>query len=63
MLKIFEYLRFLNIISIRKPSETKIEHYLALCIVPNDQILLANFDEQTTILCSHKLDMMQSQIQ
>ncbi len=63
MLKIFEYLQFLNIIWIRKPLETKIEHYLTLCIIPNDQILLANFDEQTAILCSHNLDLMQSQIQ
>jgi hypothetical protein len=58
MLKIFEYLQVLNIILIKIPLETKIEHYLAPCIIPNDQNLLTNFNEQTTILCSHKIDLI-----
>jgi hypothetical protein len=58
MLKIFEYLQFLNIIWIKKPSKTKIEHYLTPCIIPNDQILLNNLDEQTMILCSHKINLI-----
>jgi len=51
-----KYLEFLNIIQTKNPSKIEIEHYLAPCIIPNDLILLT-LDEQTMVLCSHKIDM------
>lgn len=50
------YLKFLNIIRDRKPTQEEIELYLKDCVFNEDQIKGA-LDENITILCTHRRDV------
>ena len=53
------YLQFLNIIRKRVPSELEIEAALAECFVTEERLQdHIEFHENTTILCSHREDVM-----
>ena len=51
------YLQFLNIIRDRKPIESEIEATLSTCFV-NELELTGHIHADTTILCSHRQDVM-----
>jgi ATP-dependent exoDNAse (exonuclease V) alpha subunit len=51
------YLEFLNIIQHRPPTESEIEHTLNACFINND-MLSHYLDATTTILCSHREDVI-----
>jgi hypothetical protein len=51
------YLQFLNIIRDREPTESEIEATLSTCFV-NELELTGHIHADTTILCSHRQDVM-----
>jgi hypothetical protein len=50
------YLEFLNIIRCKQPSQIEINDVLLQCVISKDE-LLSNINDNTTIFCTHHIDV------